>query len=192
VELADQIRELATKTLRAEYRKVQPEDARVLLFDGGQAPLAVFGDKLEKRASLATCPASPKSRCSPASAQAAGSADSSPGKHGTAIQVPRSRLGGLHRPWSRARLGRPAPAIWPAGLVCLALVHIAFLTGFRNRLGALVTWWVAFIRDIRKERAYTTRAAGIVQDVYQPVFSPPSPRGPEQGQFRAGRLPGGN
>jgi NADH:ubiquinone reductase (H+-translocating) len=46
VELAGQIREVATKTLRREYRRIRPEDARVLLFDGGSAPLAVFGPKL--------------------------------------------------------------------------------------------------------------------------------------------------
>src|SRR6266699_7276935 len=43
VELAGQIREVATKTLRHEYRHIKPEDARVLLFDGGGAPLAPFG-----------------------------------------------------------------------------------------------------------------------------------------------------
>ena len=46
VELAGQIREVATKTLRDEYRHIKPEDARVLLFDGGDAPLATFGPKL--------------------------------------------------------------------------------------------------------------------------------------------------
>src|SRR5215467_10358965 len=46
VELAGQIREVATKTLRREYRHIQPEEARVLLFDGGAAPLAMFGPKL--------------------------------------------------------------------------------------------------------------------------------------------------
>src|SRR5215468_5633308 len=46
VELAGQIREVATKTLRSEYRHIKPEDARVLLFDGGDAPLAMFGPKL--------------------------------------------------------------------------------------------------------------------------------------------------
>ena len=50
VELAGQIRELATKTLRAEYRNIQPEEARVLLFDGGSAPLATFGPKLSEKA----------------------------------------------------------------------------------------------------------------------------------------------
>ena len=49
VELAGQIRELATKTLRSEYRNIKPEDARVLLFDGGTAPLASFGPKLSGR-----------------------------------------------------------------------------------------------------------------------------------------------
>jgi NADH:ubiquinone reductase (H+-translocating) len=37
VELAGQIRELATKTLAKEYRHIQPSDARVMLFDGGSA-----------------------------------------------------------------------------------------------------------------------------------------------------------
>src|SRR5215469_2797042 len=46
VELAGQIREVATKTLRKEYRHIKPEDARVLLFDGGTAPLTAFGPKL--------------------------------------------------------------------------------------------------------------------------------------------------
>jgi NADH:ubiquinone reductase (H+-translocating) len=46
VELAGQIREVATKTLRKEYRHIKPEDARVMLFDGGDAPLAMFGPKL--------------------------------------------------------------------------------------------------------------------------------------------------
>jgi NADH:ubiquinone reductase (H+-translocating) len=46
VELAGQIRELATKTLRREYRHIRPEDAKVMLFDGGSAPLAMFGEKL--------------------------------------------------------------------------------------------------------------------------------------------------
>ncbi len=46
VELAGQIRELATKTLRTEYRHIKPEDARVMLFDGGGSPLAMFGPKL--------------------------------------------------------------------------------------------------------------------------------------------------
>src|SRR5512146_990455 len=46
VELAGQVREVATKTPRNEYRHINPEDARVMLFDGGSAPLAMFGEKL--------------------------------------------------------------------------------------------------------------------------------------------------
>ena len=53
VELAGQIRELATKTLRAEFRRIRPEDARVLLFDGGNAPLASFGPALSAKAAAA-------------------------------------------------------------------------------------------------------------------------------------------
>jgi NADH dehydrogenase len=50
VELAGQIREVATKTLRSQYRHIKPEDARVMLFDGGSAPLASFGPKLSELA----------------------------------------------------------------------------------------------------------------------------------------------
>ncbi len=46
VELAGQIHELATHTLRREFRTIDPAEARVLLFDGGAAPLASFGTKL--------------------------------------------------------------------------------------------------------------------------------------------------
>src|SRR5215469_16101625 len=50
VELAGQVREVATKTLRKEYHHIKPEDARVMLFDGGKAPLAMFGPKLSAKA----------------------------------------------------------------------------------------------------------------------------------------------
>jgi NADH dehydrogenase len=53
VELAGQIREVATKTLRTEYRHIAPADARVLLFDGGDAPLASFGPVLSGKAAAA-------------------------------------------------------------------------------------------------------------------------------------------
>ena len=53
VELAGQIREVATKTLRAEYRHISPQDARVVLVDGGQAPLASFGPELSGKAAAA-------------------------------------------------------------------------------------------------------------------------------------------
>ena len=36
VELAGQIREMATRTLANEFHSIEPEEARVLLFDGGE------------------------------------------------------------------------------------------------------------------------------------------------------------
>ena len=51
VELAGQDNlEVATVTLNSEYRNIKPEEARVLLFDGGSAPLAAFGPKLSAMA----------------------------------------------------------------------------------------------------------------------------------------------
>ncbi len=34
-------------------------------------------------------------------------------------------------------------------------IHIAFLTGYRNRVGAVLSWAVAFSRETRRERAFT-------------------------------------
>ncbi len=46
VELAGQIRELATRSLDGNFRNIDPAKVRVLLVDGGKEPLATFGDKL--------------------------------------------------------------------------------------------------------------------------------------------------
>src|SRR5436190_576280 len=46
VELAGQIHEVATLTLRNQFRQIDPSETRVLLFDGGAMPLAPFGPKL--------------------------------------------------------------------------------------------------------------------------------------------------
>ena len=50
VELAGQIRELAVRSLRDNFRTFDPASVRVLLVDGGKAPLATFGDRLSARA----------------------------------------------------------------------------------------------------------------------------------------------
>ena len=50
VELAGQIRELATRSLSNEFHSIQPEDARVLLFDGGDRVLKSFAPALAGRA----------------------------------------------------------------------------------------------------------------------------------------------
>ena len=270
VELAGQIRELATKTLRDEYRRARPEDCRVLLFDGGSAPLAVFGDNLSHRAAteleklgvelhmgtlvtevdqdglvardhdgnetrhsagtvlwtagVAAPPiAEALAKATGAEQDRAGrikvqddltipghpeisvvgdmmSLRKLPGVAEVAMQsglyagrrIRRELAGepttksfkyydfGSAAYVARGRAVVSAGPLHLSGLpgwIAWLFIHIAFLTGFRNRLSALPTWWVAFVRDIRKERAYTTRAVGMVQDVYEPNL--PAPRAAE-------------
>jgi NADH:ubiquinone reductase (H+-translocating) len=50
VELAGQIREMATRTLANEFHSIEPEEARVLLFDGGECVLAGFAPGLSAKA----------------------------------------------------------------------------------------------------------------------------------------------
>ncbi|MDP9801548.1 NADH dehydrogenase [Arcanobacterium wilhelmae] len=49
VEVAGQIRELASKTLRHDFRNFDPAAARVVLVDGAAHPLPPFGESLGKR-----------------------------------------------------------------------------------------------------------------------------------------------
>jgi NADH dehydrogenase len=67
------------------------------------------------------------------------------------------------------------------GWVVWLFIHIGFLTGYRNRFGALLSWWFAFTRDLRRERTFTTKQVGIVGDVYEePPTSASAPVGGEQ------------
>ena len=50
VELAGQIRELAVRSLRGEFRSFEASSVRVVLLDGGKEPLATFGDQLSGKA----------------------------------------------------------------------------------------------------------------------------------------------
>ncbi|WP_349268723.1 NADH dehydrogenase [Mycolicibacterium parafortuitum] len=50
VEIAGQIRELATRALANEFHSIEPEDARVLLFDGGDRVLKSFAPALSEGA----------------------------------------------------------------------------------------------------------------------------------------------
>jgi NADH:ubiquinone reductase (H+-translocating) len=50
VELAGQIRELGVRCLKGEFRTLSPANVRVVLVDGGQQPLAPFGDRLARDA----------------------------------------------------------------------------------------------------------------------------------------------
>jgi NADH:ubiquinone reductase (H+-translocating) len=284
VELAGQIRELATKTLGDEYRLANPSDARVLLFDGGTVPLASFGDQLshgaartlrklgvelclesivthvdadgvvardrdgnETRYDARTVLWTAGVEAGPfaaALAQATGAEQDRsgrivvrddltipghpeisvigdmmslrrlPGVAEVAMQagwyagrrVGRELAGeaggeGEVKPFRYHDLGSAAyisrgRAVLSAGPVHLSgfpgwlgwlFVHIAFLTGYRNRFGAILTWWLAFSRDIRRERAYTTREVGHVRDVYEATamaVPPPSP--PPESETPAG------
>jgi NADH:quinone reductase (non-electrogenic) len=53
VELAGQVRELTARSLRGDFRSIDPASVRVILADGGSAPLATFGDRLSSRAAAA-------------------------------------------------------------------------------------------------------------------------------------------
>jgi NADH dehydrogenase len=53
VELAGQVRELATRSLRRDFRSFDPATVRVLLLDGGPEPLPAFGHRLSGKASEA-------------------------------------------------------------------------------------------------------------------------------------------
>ncbi|MGO9488656.1 MAG: NAD(P)/FAD-dependent oxidoreductase [Solirubrobacteraceae bacterium] len=46
VEMAGQIAELSKRALKDNFRRIDPASARVLLFDGGNEPLATFGHNL--------------------------------------------------------------------------------------------------------------------------------------------------
>jgi len=271
VELAGQIREVATKTLRAEFRGMRPEDARVLLFDGGSAPLAVFGPKLSEKADRALralgveqhmgsivthvnrgwvlvrdhageqtrydagtvlwtagveAPpiAEALAKATDAKRDRAGrilvepnltipehpeisvlgdmmSLNKLPGVAEVAMQsglyagnrIRRQVAGDLaEKPFRYHDLGSAAyisrgRAVVSAGplhvggflgWVIWLFIHIAFLTGYRNRLGALLTWWLAFTRDIRRERTFTTQEIETLRDVYA---GPPAPGTPAPG-----------
>jgi NADH:ubiquinone reductase (H+-translocating) len=58
------------------------------------------------------------------------------------------------------------------GFISWLFVHLALLTGFRNRLGALVAWSWAFIGRSRNQRAFTVESIGG-SDIYR-GFAPAS------------------
>ncbi len=50
VEIAGQIAELSGRVLKDDFRRIDPRNARILLFDGGREVLATFGDQLSAKA----------------------------------------------------------------------------------------------------------------------------------------------
>jgi NADH:ubiquinone reductase (H+-translocating) len=248
VELAGQIREVATKTLRREYRNIRPEEARVLLFDGGSAPLAAFGPKLSALAARdlgklgvelhmgsivteadvnglqvkdndgyvtryevgtilwtagvqAPPVAEEVAKATGAQQDRAGrivvgkdltvpghpeimvigdmmSLDKLPGVAEVAMQTglyAGQRVNYLardatfdkqfryHDLGSAAYISRGKAVVSAfklnfggfIGWWVWLFIHIGFLTGYRNRVGAVLGWWFAFTRDIRRERTFT-------------------------------------
>jgi NADH:ubiquinone reductase (H+-translocating) len=267
VELAGQIRELATKTLSTEYRHVEPADARVLLLDGGDAPLASFGPELSAKAASTLAKLGVEQYMNSIVTQVDATGLSVRAKDGTVthhevgtvlwtagVEAPpvaaaiakatgakQDRAGRImvgddltipdhpeimvtgdvmslnklpgvaevamqtglyaglrvrheverrvpHKPFRYRDLGSAAyisrgKAVVSVGRLHLAgfiawwiwlFIHIGFLTGYRNRFGAVLSWWFAFTRDLRRERTFTTREVGFVPDVYTASLPPPA------------------
>ena len=70
--------------------------------------------------------------------------------------------GALHVLLAQNPFGGPRPPAEPQvggfiGWLLWLVVHITFLTGFKNRFGALARWGVSFVGRGRYERALTGR-----------------------------------
>jgi len=245
VEISGQIAELARRALRDNFRRFDPAGVRVLLFEGGPAVLATFGDKLSgtgakalertgveiHTGSIVTAvdadgvdvkgpdgavtrfPAKTKiwaagvtaSPLATMLAEASGAEqdragrikvqpdcslpghrevfvvgdmmnlDDLPGVAEVALQTGihaartiRRRLDGLEpRPFkyrdlgSMAAVSRRRAVVSVHGLhlsgflgwIVWLFVHLAFLTGFKNRFKTLVSWMLSFLGSGRTERA---------------------------------------
>src|SRR6266511_2783453 len=263
-ELAGQIRELAERSLRHNFRTIDPATAKVILIDGGEKPLASFGENLsgkgrkelehmgvELRMGLratdvdfngldvktpdsterihahtviwaAGVAASPLAKmlgdASGAEVDRAGrvavlpdctlpghpevfaigdmmSLDHLPGVAEVAMQqglfagrtIRRRLQGGGDKTvtfkyvdlGSMATIGRFRAVVefkgihlsGFAGWLMWLAVHLVFLTGFRNRLGALFRWTGALLGRHREERAFTVRRASTGDDSYASVIA---------------------
>lgn len=278
VELAGQVREVATKTLRKEYRHIKPEEARVMLFDGGSAPLASFGPKLSALAardlkklgvelhmgSIVTEAdlqgVEVKDRDGNVSRHEVGTilwtagiqAPALAGKVAKATGAEQDRAGRLlcgpnlslpghpdilvtgdmmsleklpgvaevamqsghyagrritlesqnqtqDKPFryrdmgSAAYISRGRAVVSAFGMhfggflgwVVWLFIHIGFLTGWRNRVGALFSWWYAFTRDLRRERGFTIDDIRLAAGPYAAAPAPASPDAETSSQPRS-------
>ncbi|MFJ9541314.1 NAD(P)/FAD-dependent oxidoreductase [Streptomyces sp. NPDC101225] len=61
------------------------------------------------------------------------------------------------------------------GWLAWLFIHLAFLTGFRSRLGAVLGWSVAFATGSRRERAFTARGTDTSADRAPGPKPPPPP-----------------
>jgi len=54
-------------------------------------------------------------------------------------------------------------------------IHIGFLTGYRNRIGAVFSWWFAFTGDLRRERTFTIDDLPVPSGAYSGKGEPGHP-----------------
>jgi hypothetical protein len=59
-----------------------------------------------------------------------------------------------------------------SGLCIWPVDHIAFPAGYRNRLGALLTWWLGFSRDVRRGRTFMPSHQGPDAGAAAPELAP--------------------
>jgi NADH dehydrogenase len=80
-------------------------------------------------------------------------------------------------------IGRVRITGLPAWLIWL-VVHVAFMTGFKNRVAAVANWSIAFVGRGRRQRTITEQQTlariGVTQIVIPEESSEPQPRGREQ------------
>lgn len=278
VELAGQIREMATRTLAHEFHSIEPEEARVMLFDGGERVLKTFAPELGERATqslqrlgvelhmgvrvtdvgqdgVTVTPKSgaPVERYVARTVLWTAGVEAVPfarhlaqvlgveSDHGGRVPVgpdlsvagypeifvigdlagrenlpgvaENAMQGGLHvascirrelagkarRPYRYRDLGSAAyiargQALLQAGPIRVSgvfgwlawgFLHIAFLTGVRNRISTLTTWMTTIARAGRAHRAFMLGATGRPEQHYTwttwdaPI--PPAPGGPVEG-----------
>lgn len=289
VELAGQIREMATRTLANEFHSIDPEEARVLLFDGGERVLKSFAPDLGERATrelqrlgvelhmgvrvtdvrregvtvtpkdggpaeeyvartvlwTAGVEATPFARhvaeVLGATSDRAGriavepdlsvagypgifivgdlvGRDNLPGVAENAMQgglhvascVCRELAGKPRRPYRYRDLGSAAyisrgHALLQVGPVKLAgflgwlawgFLHIAFLTGVRNRVSTVATWLATIARASRHHRTFMLGGIGMPEQRYtwtawDAPTPPPTPRTSSSGQEQAADQPSG-
>ncbi|MFF1871355.1 hypothetical protein [Streptomyces sp. CB03911] len=61
------------------------------------------------------------------------------------------------------------------GRLIRLFIHIVFLTGFRSKVGALISWAVVFLSGSRRERAFTPTVPHTAAQAVPPSGPPAAP-----------------